>query len=427
STLAYLTSLAVVRGQFVSAGEVVAQAGTGFHLTARLDEIYIDPALLIAGVDVGVALVKGGTAPARAQQADQVAGRPRIGRGRFDSVFAVIDSAEAMLPSSLVNSTALAATTWHNRSCTTVDGDSALTPDGRTVNLRPAPQQDRVLIQVGGLGSHSDGASIGSLDPLSLGYRAADVKGFSYRGGCIARPFGIDQPGLKLGDNAPTPYGPEDTYQNIEVSAAHLADVVEEVAMARPRARIDVAAHSLGGVVARRAVEMLAQRGRSDLLGVVMTIGSPHAGADLATIASAAHGGLDVVDQISPSVAHFRDAESVIQLSEVGSNAIGPAPPPPPGPTVVAVAGSTDLIVPAPTAIWEGAINVLVHVDNPIAAHSDLPGDAVVHDAFVLARAGAAPACTSLAHALAGAAVSSIVRSAEDAVAIATGVVNWLL
>jgi hypothetical protein len=295
------------------------------------------------------------------------------------------------------------------------------------VDLSPVPDQDRVLIQVGGLGSHSGGASIGSLDPLTLGYRAVDVKGFSYRGGCIARPFGIDQPGLEVDDHGPSPYGPEDTYQDIDVSAARLAAVVEDVAAARPGALIDVAAHSLGGVVTRRAVEMLAERGRAELLGVVMTIGSPHAGADLATIASAAHGGLDVVDQIAPPVAHFRDADSVIQLSEVGSNALGPAPPPPPGPTVVAVAGSSDLIVPAPTALWEGATNVLVHLDNPLGAHGDLPGAAAVHDAFVLARAGAAPACTSLAHAVAGAAVSEIVHSAEDAAAIAIGVVNWLL
>ncbi|MFW2382377.1 MAG: peptidoglycan DD-metalloendopeptidase family protein [Acidimicrobiales bacterium] len=427
STLAYLSSMSVVRGQFVSVGEVVATAGAGFHLTARLDGIYIDPALLIAGVDIGVALVSGPAGPSGARAPDRAVGEARIGRGRFDSALAVINSAEALIPSSLLSATAEAAAAWHNRECSEVKGGVAVSPTGEAVDLNPSQHTDRVLIQVGGLGSHSESASIGSLDPLQLGYRPSDVKGFSYAGGCIARPFGLDQPGLELTDHAPSSYGPEDTYQDINESAARLADVVEHAAAARPGATIDVAAHSLGGVVTRRATELLAERGRSDLLGVVMTIGSPHAGADLATIASAAHGGLDLVDQLSPEIAEFRDAESVIQLSEVGSNAIGPAPPPPQGPTVVAVAGSTDLIVPAPEAIWDGATNVLVSLDNPIGAHSDLPGARAVHDAFVLAQAGAAPPCISLAQATAGVAASTIVHSAEDAATIAAGVANWLL
>ncbi len=427
STLAYLSSISVVRGQFVSIGDVVATAGPGFHLTARLDGDYIDPALLIAGVEIGVALVPGVQGPAGARAPKGAVGEARIGRGRFDSALAVLDSTGALIPSSVLTSVAKAVAVWQNQDCSTVAGAAAVTSDGRTVALHPPANDDRVLIQVGGLGSSSAGASIGLLDPIGLGYRPADVKGFSYAGGCIAQPFGLDQPGMEVPAHVPSPYEPDDTYQDINLSAARLADVVQEIALARPNATIDVAAHSLGGVVARRAVELLAERGRADLLGVVLTIGSPHGGADLATIASAAHGGLEGVDQISAEAAQLRDAAAVIQLSEVGPNGIGPAPPPPVGPAVVSIAGSTDLVVSAESAIWEGATNVLVNLDNPVTAHSDLPGAGAVHDAFALALAGAAPPCVSLAHAIGGVAASSVVKAAEDLATVAAGIVNWLL
>jgi hypothetical protein len=427
STLAFLTSVSVVRGQFVSIGDVVATAGPGFHLTARLDGDYIDPALLMAGVQIGVALIGGVSGPAGARAPAGAVGKARIGRGMFDPGLAVLDSVEALIPSSLVTSVAEAVAVWHNPECSTVEAGVAVTPDGRTVDLHPPDHLNRVLVQVGGLGSHSEGASIGSLDPIALGYRPADVKGFSYAGGCVAQPFGLEQSGLELPAHVPSSYEASDTYQDINLSAARLADVVEEVALARPDATIDVAAHSLGGVVTRKALEILAERGRIDVLGVVMTIGSPHGGADLATIASAAHGGLEGVDHVSAEVARLRDAESVIQLSEVGRNGFGPAPPPPGGPAVVAIAGSTDLIVPAQQAIWDGATNVLVNLDDPIGAHGDLPGARAVHDAFALALAGGAPPCVSLAHVIGGIALGNAIKAAEDLATIATGLANWLL
>ena len=97
STLAYLDSIQVVRGQFVSVGAVVATAGPGFHLTARLDGVYIDPAMLIAGVEVGVALIGGVAEPQGARQPDRAVGVGRIDRGRLDSLLAIADSAESIL------------------------------------------------------------------------------------------------------------------------------------------------------------------------------------------------------------------------------------------------------------------------------------------------------------------------------------------
>lgn len=56
STYAFLDSVGVVRGQRVAKGQIVGVAASGFHLTARLAGIYIDPALLLAGAEVIVQL-----------------------------------------------------------------------------------------------------------------------------------------------------------------------------------------------------------------------------------------------------------------------------------------------------------------------------------------------------------------------------------
>lgn len=62
STYAFIESSVVVRGQFVKRGRLVALAGPGFHLTARLWGQYIDPTILFGGAEIQVNL----TQPSRA-------------------------------------------------------------------------------------------------------------------------------------------------------------------------------------------------------------------------------------------------------------------------------------------------------------------------------------------------------------------------
>lgn len=423
STLAYLDRIDVVRGQFVSLGQIVGTAGPGFHLTARLNGIYIDPALLIAGAEIGVALVKGPDWPDGAAAPERRVGEAVIQRNSLDWLRGTAAGIAELRPSSILLTAAASVDVWHHQECTDMSSGAPTDADGVPLDLNPDHGGERILIQVGGLGSSSESASIGALDPIGLGYSAEDVKAFSYAGGCTPQPFGLTNDQAEAG----TGYGPDDTYQDINLSAERLADLVEQTADGRPGVTIDLAAHSLGGVVTRRAIEILEERGRIDLLGTVVTIGSPHRGADLATIASAAHGGLDLIDLVSDEVAGFRDAESVIQLSEVGLDSIGPVGPPPEGPTVVAVADASDLIVPGTNAVWVGATNVLVTSPNPVSAHSNLPGQDAVRDAIILAQAGAAPACVELAQLLAGASVTSTIGVAENLATVAAGVSSWLL
>ncbi len=428
STLAYLDEILVVRGQHVTAGQVLAIAGSGFHLTARLGGTYLDPALLIGGAAIAVALVPG---PLPAAPRAGI-GEPALSRHVFDSPLAVIDSAEDLHPLSLVADTASAAAWWYHRECTVVAEGVGTTGSGDAIDLGEARSaENRLLIQVAGLGSSSASAKIGELDALDLGYDVDDVVGFSYAGGCTPSPFGLDdgaRGSAALSAVLPvTTYGRHDTFADIESSASRLADLIDMASAARPGATIDIVAHSLGGVVTRRALELLDLRAGTGQLGTIMTIASPHQGADLATVASAAHGGLELADVAIPPLGELRNAGSVIQLSEVGFDTVGPAPPPPPGVSVVAVAGSFDPVVPALSATWEGASNVVVNTSNPLSAHADLPGNRQVRQAFLLARAGVPPACIGLPEVLLGAVAGAAVSAAEDLLSIATGIGRWLL
>ncbi len=432
STLAFVEEIGVVRGQVVTMGQVVGRTGPGFHLTARLDGRYLDPALLIAGVALGVVLVAGDPLPLGARAPDRAVGRAAIAWGVLDSAAAVLDSFLDLQPRTLLDEAAQAAAAWYRRDCSDTSDAERFGADGSVLDLSDPPDAgDRLLIQVAGLGSTSDRSSIELLDTGRLGYEPGSVVGFSYAGGCTPKPFGIaadELPAVSLTTELPqAPYGRADTFDDIELSARRLADLVEAAAAARPGATVDIAAHSLGGVVARRAVEVLVERRRELLLGVVATIGSPHRGADLATVAAAASSGLDVLDLASDDLAQLRNAPAVIQLSEVGRHAIGPPGPVPDGVRVVAIAGAADPVVPAASAIWEGGTNVIVPALNPVDAHGDLPGAEEVGQAILLARHGLPAACAGLATVMAGIAGSAVFGVGEDVLAAATGIVSWLI
>ena len=63
--------------------------------------------------------------------------------------------------------------------------------------------------------------------------------------------------------------------QSVRVSAAHLSAFVDEVLARTGAARVDIVAHSMGGVVARYYLERLGGAAR---LGRLVTIASPHRG-----------------------------------------------------------------------------------------------------------------------------------------------------
>jgi hypothetical protein len=277
STAAFVAEALVVRGQRVGRGQLVARASTGFHLTARLGDQYIDPALLIAGGRPVPRLE-----PLDAPLPGHAWGRLGAGLLRLSPPSALLDRLTVpdpfralawhgieLLPAFRGIVLARSATSWLR------NGDECI-PDDQPV---PPPAAGRVLVQVGGLGTSNEASSIAGLAPDLVGYDARDVVGFSYAGGCTPVPFGFADtpPGSLVERLERRPYAASDTHQDLEVSAGRLADLIDRIAIERPGAPIDVAAHSLGGVVSRRALELLEERhDGSPPVAVVLTVGSPH-------------------------------------------------------------------------------------------------------------------------------------------------------
>lgn len=410
STYAFVASVDVVRGQAVRQGQRVATAGSAVHLTARLGSTYVDPMLLMQGAEV-VARLRPGVSP------------PAASARQLSPELAVLDAAGDLTLTQQIVTLANAAQEWHHEDCT---GDAVAVPPP---SGEAAPSQ-RILVQVGGLGTSSEGASIGGLDHGALGYDPDNVVGFSYAGGCTPEAFGGGS-GTLSDELSTAPYSPTDTFQTVETSAAKLAQLIEDVAAARPGQPIDIAAHSLGGVVTRRAIEILEASGTLGAVDVVITIGSPHGGTDLATGAVAISDSelaSTVLEAIGGEAAEFHDADSVLDIAEAGGGGVIDPDPPPAGITVVAVAGSTDLVVPGTHAMWDGATNVVIPTSilDATSTHGDLPGMPEVQRELELALAGAAPRCVGLGDVLGSAVASTGISAVEDAVTLLAGLARWV-
>ncbi len=432
STAAFVEAVLVVRGQPVERGDLIARAGPGFHLTARLGDVYVDPALLFAGAEVVLALVgdPSGTAAGVAAEATRNWG----GVGPLGVLGMAIDAVSFHHVVALGSE---AGERWKTQDCESSPAgatNSAADSGGETV---PTGEQwsgaGRTLIQVGGLGSSSSEASIGDLDVLALGYDPNEVIGFSYAGGCTPVPFGLGSTGAEgslTAELGSQPYQPAHTYADIDRSAVYLADLIEVAAALRPGQPIDIAAHSLGGVVTRRALEILDSRPGATLPATVVTIGSPHQGVNLADAAVAAAPGslaASALDRLGPTEEVW-DAISVAQVATTGPLALAEPDPPPAGVRVVSIGGATDPIVPLSSTWWEGAVNVVVPAgfgDAP-GFHGDLPGLALVEVEFARAVAGRRPVCQSLAALLLGVGRSGVIQQAEDLVALGVGVLSLI-
>ena len=108
------------------------------------------------------------------------------------------------------------------------------------------------------------------VDTARLGYAPDDVVRFSYRGGTTEQ----------------RPYGPADTEVDLRESGRRLRELLEQLQHDRPGVPVDIVAHSQGGLVVRVALgdEYSRFDPRLPPLGTVVTIDTPHHGADLATV-----------------------------------------------------------------------------------------------------------------------------------------------
>ena len=438
TSYSFLSEVGVRRGDRVDRGEVVGRAGPGFHLGARDGEHYLDPESLFGVQVVEVRLVPHGE-PLPPTDAGLVAEQSALRdlvraeepgflrrmasavvrhgapiAGRFaDVVEAAWHSWDQLSPASITADVVRSVARHLRQDCTA----ASVVP--------PAPAGERVALLVAGLGSSSDHGAIDDVDLDALGYDRADVLRYRYGGGRTTG--GRLHPGLAaIPDGA---YAPVDTLGDVTERGRELADLIEQAAAARPGVPVDVYAHSLGGLVTRVALLELAERsasGRSDAidaLGQVATIGSPHRGADLATVAVLSEKGFvqDVshirsifdipIDPYSPAVRQLAETSDLVaRLDDAGV---------PDGVDLRTIAARGDLVVAADKADVDGRPAAIVDLAGP-HAHAGLPGDPDTTRELQLGLAGLAPACQGLGDAVLDAVVPQAVAGITDAVGLAT-------
>lgn len=423
TSYSFLADLAVRVGDEVDAGALVGTTGGALHFGARAGEEYLDPALLFTGAAPRARLVPvepEGWSLGRERAAlwEVVVGAAGAGWSALWQRSAPWLHYVRELPVSVRMAEAAVAIVrrrYEQRRCT---------PAGQPPP-RPGGER-RIVVLVAGLTSSSDSGSIDDLDVTSLGYAEGDVVRFSYRGGQVP-PGEADRPGwgTSFPDLPASTYDAADTEVDLRVSGARLLDLLHRLAAEAPGVPIDVIAHSQGGVVARVALAQGEVRGLPASLTNVVTLGTPHDGADLATAAVAV--GADGAGATALQVArdHLElelhpDGRSITQLAETSLlvHQLRRRPPPP---TVRArsIAARGDLVVPVPRTRWPGAEHAVVGIAGH-DDHSALPSSPASHREVALALAGAPPTCESLRDTVADQLAGEAVSWVEDVVGAGT-------
>ncbi len=431
TSYSFLGDVGVRRGQRVAQGDVVGTAGPGFHLGAREGASYIDPAGLFDPRIVDVRLVPhaeplpptdAGLLREQAALRELVRSeRPGLLRRMWNAAvdhgaplvgqwlevgLAAWHTWEEIQPLSVAGAVIQAVVRHVRQPCT-----------GPSV-AAPPPPGERVALLVGGLGSTSDDAAVDRVDVGALGYDPGDVLRYRYGGGRVP----ADGLHPALAGLTAAPYGAEDTLGDIADRGRELADLVQQVAAARPGVPIDLYAHSMGGLVTRVALLELAGRpGGLDVLGEVVTMGTPHGGADLATVAvltEHSHGvhvetvrarlGIEV-DPYATAVRQM--AESSALIDRLRAEGV------PAGVSFRTVGARGDFVVTADKSAVDGHPAAITDAAGP-GAHAGLPGSPDTTRELQLALAGLPPACQGLFDAVGDALVPELVAGVTDGVGL---------
>lgn len=431
TSYSFLASVSVRRGDRVAAGDEVGVAGAAVHFGVRAGDQYLDPEALLRGEAPSVRLVPLEDLGARSV-ADEAAGLLRSLAGAVaggvvrageagvawarDGAGLVVGELRARWED-LVTSARLLALYQDipgrflqvlGRAEAFLATQHRCTP--AAVAPRARPPGRRIAVLVGGLGSRSGDAAVLDVDTRALGYAESDVAQFSYRGG--------QSPGRRRLEDVPTSsYDAGDSTGDIRAASEHLRGLLASIRQAHPGVPVDLLAHSMGGLVVRGALgeRFDAVDPRLPPVEHVITLGTPHQGADLATI-NAAVG----VTLLGPYAQEVLDRFGVASTSAATAQLAEIAPylealarrPLPAGARVTSIAARGDLIAPALSSALEGATNVLVPLDG-LSAHDRLPGSAAAQREVALALAGMGPTCRHLG---ADVLASAIVDLAGDVV-----------
>ncbi|HUR76776.1 MAG TPA: peptidoglycan DD-metalloendopeptidase family protein [Acidimicrobiales bacterium] len=280
---------------------------------------------------------------------------------------------------------------------------------------QPTPKMDRppdrIAVFVAGLGSHSDGSGDpGNLSHAfhavdELGYASDNVYDFSYRGG-----------------RHPTAYDQADTTGDLRERARDLRALLDEISRLHPGASVDLIAHSQGGLIAREALARSYDDASRALppIGHVVTLGTPHHGADAATanawlrwtangrairrLARKYHKAFDLT---GPGVAQLAETSDFIRNLNRRPLRDGIA--------YTSIGAASDAIAPAVRTRLAGASNVLVDSGNLVTSHSGLHDSDAARRELQLALADEPPTCRTVFDSADAAFTSATIAAFEDA------------
>jgi hypothetical protein len=371
TSYSFVQSISVRRGDRVTQGQELARAGSSLHFGARLGDEYLDPRRLLSG--------RGG----HARLVPDDGRRPETEAHERGLVVRLVRSLgplkPGLAPVRLAADTAalgvrVASAVLAGRSCTAADQPV------------PPPRGRRIVVLVGGFGSSSASAAVDAVDTRSLGYAPDDRHRFSYRGGTVE-------------DH---PYSGDDAGGDLRRAGDRLALLLRRLSAAAPGVPVDVIAHSQGGLVARWA---LSGPGAPRSVETLVTLGTPHLGADLAAAVRVARrdpAGLILTETLR----HLRPADADARAPALGQLAPGSAflrdlagRRPPPGLRITSVAARGDAVVAPSRSRLRGARNVVVTVDD-LHDHARLPGSPAARREVALAVAGLPPTCRDRAEAV---------------------------
>lgn len=429
SSYSFVAAIAVARGDRVRVGDPVAIASGPFHLGFRTpDGTYLDPEEVLAGrVHPRSVLVPG---------AEE--GLPTLDAAERTNLLAVLRDTGVAAATHLARAGALAAgsTLAAQRSMARaaaatmrwVQQRTRCTP---TTTATPRLGERRIAIEVSGLGTASASNSAWEFDTDLIGYAAVDVLRFSYRGGRVPDPDSGDQR-LPVATAAlpATTFTSADSQQSVGVSADRLVELITAVAAAHPGVPIDLLAHSQGGVVARLALERAAAGGRlPDSVTTLVTVGTPHAGAPLATgvrALRASPGGRSVLAELRGMADPLDDRLPAMAELAVGSPIMDElrTRPLPERVRFISLGGSGDLVVP-------GVVTVDGRADDqrilPTAlgtrAHGDLTSDDRTTREIALGVTGHPLGCQSLTEAVGAELEAGAVATLETVATVGPAVV----
>jgi hypothetical protein len=427
SSYSFLATVGVVRGDHVRRGQSIGTAAGPFHLGFRTpDGSYLDPQAVLSGsVQPSVRLVPGaeeGLDPLGRQERRSLmsvlfdtgsAALAHLARTGFDLAALGAEFASALAAPAAAMRAASAFTRWAQQRLNCTDASAPI----------PTPETRRIVIEVSGLGTASSGNSAWEFDTTSLGYAADDVVRFSYNGGRVPPERRRDE-ALPASSSGWSEFDQRDSQQPVGVSADRLSQLVVAIARDNPGVPIDVFAHSQGGVVARLAIERASAAGElPDTVSTLATVGSPHAGAPLATGVTAVGltpAGKAVLGAVRRSHLAGAPDDRLPAITDLGATSSVMhelhETPMPAQVRFVSLGGSGDLVVPGVATIDPQAdAQKILPTGLGLGVHGTLPADSSVTRELGLAIAGKPLTCQSFTDAAGSFLMAEGVSTAEFA------------